>query len=239
MSPRRVDRGRLADDAVVDRLAALAQGLGDGDRAVDGVAFLIGSEQEGDRAAVLGPGGDEGFGGGDESGQRSLHVGGAAPVQHALLAQRLEGVAVPLFERAAGDDVGVAGQTEQRAAAAAARPEVADRAALDELAAEADGFQAAGDDRQATGVVGGQRATGDELLGELASVASLATAGLLSLAISRSPCSLRGLGLLVSIVETEGELLEGSAAGVAFRQLVDRRAQLVVATRLPALLRSC
>jgi hypothetical protein len=83
------------------------------------------------------------------------------------------------------------GQTEQRTAAAAPRPEVADRAALDELAAEADGFQAAGDDRQAAGVVGGQRATGDELLGEsrvasLASarVASLATASLLSLAIS-------------------------------------------------------
>jgi hypothetical protein len=162
----RVDRGRLADDAVVDRLAALAQGLGDGDRAVDGVAFLIGSKQEGDRAAVLGLGGDEGFGGGDESCQRSFHVGGAAPVQHPLLAQRLEGIAVPLFERAAGDDVGMTGQTEQRTAAAAARPEVADRAALDELAAEADGFETAGDDRQAAGVVGGQRATGDELLGE-------------------------------------------------------------------------
>jgi hypothetical protein len=67
-----VDRRRFADDAVVDRLAAALQGVGDGDGAVGGVAFLIGSEQEGDRTAMRGMCGDEGFARRDEGGQRAF-----------------------------------------------------------------------------------------------------------------------------------------------------------------------
>ena len=44
----RIDRGRLADDAEVERFAARLQGFDDGDGAVGGIAFLVRGEQEGD-----------------------------------------------------------------------------------------------------------------------------------------------------------------------------------------------
>src|SRR5207248_1371024 len=46
---QRIDRARLADDAVVDKLVARLQALDDARRAVDGGAFLVGGDEERDR----------------------------------------------------------------------------------------------------------------------------------------------------------------------------------------------
>ena len=48
-----LDRGRLADDAVVRLLAALGERLDHLHRAVGGGPFLVGSEQQRDRAAMI------------------------------------------------------------------------------------------------------------------------------------------------------------------------------------------
>ena len=67
------------------------------------------------------------LGGGDHRRQAALHVGGAPSVQHAVADDGLERVRLPLLARSGGDDVGVPGETQHRAALAMARPEVLDR----------------------------------------------------------------------------------------------------------------
>ena len=66
------------------------------------------------------------FGRGDHRGQRALHVGGAAPEQMSVANGGLERIALPFLERARRNDVGVAGETQHRPAAAARRPEIVD-----------------------------------------------------------------------------------------------------------------
>ncbi len=58
----RVDRGRLAHDAVVDQLLAALQFLDHAHRTVDCRAFLVRGEEQGDGAGVLRPLGNEDFG---------------------------------------------------------------------------------------------------------------------------------------------------------------------------------
>ena len=77
------------------------------------------------------------FGGDDEGGDRGLHVRGAAAVELAVADGRHERIGVPLGERAGRHDVGVAGEADHRAGAAAPRPEVGDVAELHRLALEA------------------------------------------------------------------------------------------------------
>jgi hypothetical protein len=118
MSPSRVDRGGLADDAEVELLAALFQLLADDHGAVDARAFLVAGDQQAMPMGRIGMCGQELLHRHREGGDRGLHVGRAAAVQLAVAVAGHEGVAGPLLQRAGGHDVGVAGE-HQRAAAAA------------------------------------------------------------------------------------------------------------------------
>ena len=89
------DRGRLADDAVIEFLAALRERLDHAHRAVDGGPLLVGSEQHRDRAGVIGMLADEIRDRRDERRDRGFHVGSAAAVEHAVPDRRRERVALP------------------------------------------------------------------------------------------------------------------------------------------------
>ena len=110
---------------------------------------------------------DELLGGGDHGGEAAFHVGGAAPVQHAIADDRREGVAAPFLEGAGGHHIGVAGEAEQGTGIAAARPEVGDAAELQGLGAEADGRQAARHQGLTAMVLGCHRGARDEVAGQV------------------------------------------------------------------------
>ena len=90
----------------------------------------------------------------DECGERSLHVGSAAAVEHLIPDRRHERVARPLLERPGRHDVGVAGKAHQRNCGAAPRPQVVDAAHADLLAFEAERLQLVAQDVEAAGIVG-------------------------------------------------------------------------------------
>jgi hypothetical protein len=122
------------------------QRFGDDDGAVDGVAFLIRGQQD-RRASRDVPDCAATKASAAVTKAASEAFMSAAPRPYSMPSpmHRQERVAVPLFERSARDDVGVAGKTEQWAAIAAASPEVGDTAAIDELAAGSRSrFEAAG-----------------------------------------------------------------------------------------------
>ena len=95
------------------------------------------------------------FGGGDHGGERALHVGRAAAEQQAIADRGLERIALPLFERAGGHDVGMAGEAQHRAALAARGPEVVDVAVAQVFDLETGRGEAARHDFLAT-LVGGR-----------------------------------------------------------------------------------
>lgn len=158
--------GGFADDAVVDVFVALSQGVDNAGGAVAAATFFVGGDEQGDAASVLGVVGDEALAGGNEAGDAGFHVGGAAAVEVSVALGGLEGGGCPLFGRAGGDDVGVAGEAEQGGAVAAPCPEVAGIAERQVFDLETDGLQALGDDVLAAVVVGGDGGLGDELFGE-------------------------------------------------------------------------
>ena len=75
-----VHGGRLADDAVVDKLVARFQYIDDFGRTVQRVALFVGSNQKRNAALVVGMFGNEAFTGGNETGDAGFHVRRAAPV---------------------------------------------------------------------------------------------------------------------------------------------------------------
>src|SRR5664280_863727 len=115
-------RGRLADDAVVERRPLRDEPVADTCRAIDRRAFLVAGDEKADAAAVIGRRPDELFGGDDHRRDRALHVGGAAAVELAITLGRHEGIAGPGRERAGRNDVGVAGEDEPLAVRALALP---------------------------------------------------------------------------------------------------------------------
>src|SRR5258706_8492052 len=86
----RVQRRWLADDAVVEPLAARLQPLDDPHRAVDRGTFFVGGQQEGDRAGVRRALGDESLHSDDERSDRGLHVGAPTAEQPAVALGRYE-----------------------------------------------------------------------------------------------------------------------------------------------------
>ena len=123
----RVGIGRLADHAVVDRLALRRQPAEHLDRPVDGVAFLVARDQQADRAgrrALMSV--QEPLGRRDEGGDGPLHVGGAAAEQLAVLDRRGVGVDRPALARAFRHDIGVPCEAEVRGLLAEPRIEVVD-----------------------------------------------------------------------------------------------------------------
>jgi hypothetical protein len=171
MSPQ-----RSTEDAVVEALPARGQRVADHHRAVDGGALLVAGEQQGQREPRVGPQGQEVLDGDHEGGQRGLHVAGAAAVEPAIAVGGREGMAVPLFQRTGGHDVGMAGE-DQRArglgarAAGAHGPQVGHAevggAAFEGLEPEAQPRQPLAEDLLAARIVGSDRRARDQLFGEL------------------------------------------------------------------------
>ena len=116
-----VDRGRLADQDHVGADLPLVQPVDDPRRAVGGIAFLVAGDQQRQRALGLSDPRD----GGDEGGDRALHVVGAAADQPAVDDLACERVDAPAF--AGRDHVEVAGEAEMRRARAADRHHVLGR----------------------------------------------------------------------------------------------------------------
>jgi hypothetical protein len=172
----RILRRRLADDAIVDSLAARLEPLDDADRAVDRRAFFVRSQQKRDRAGVARALGNEGLDRDDERGDRGLHVGAAAAEKPAVAQRRDERVAVPLRKWPRRDDVRVAGKAQQGGPVAAPRPQVVDFAEAHRLGAKAGFFEPPGEKRLAAAVFGGYRAAADEFLREFENALQRATA---------------------------------------------------------------
>ncbi len=122
--PHHGGRGGLADDAPADLLVTGLQGVDHPGGTVDEGPLLVGGDEEGNRPSVIRMLGHEALDRHHHGCQRALHVGGAAPVQHAILDGRLERRGVPFVQRAGGHHVCVAGEAEQWPFAAAAGPEV-------------------------------------------------------------------------------------------------------------------
>ena len=102
------DRGRLADDAVVQHVATRGQGVADFDRAVKRRAFFVAGQQESDRQRGLRVRGQKLFHRHHHRRDGAFHVGGTAPVQHAAALRGCERRAVPLRQGAGRHHVGVA-----------------------------------------------------------------------------------------------------------------------------------
>ena len=159
-------RRRLADDARVDHLAPALKRRDDECAAVDGVALLVGRQQDRDRAAATSRAGDT-LGRGYHRRHRAFHVRGATAVEKAVALGRREGIARPLFYRAGWHDVNVTGQADNRARRPMTCPQVADRSAIESLAREAGRRQARRHQTQAAAVRRRDRSARDELPGEL------------------------------------------------------------------------
>ena len=119
-----VGRGGFADDAVVDDLVACPQCFHHPDRAVHRRALFVGRDQQCDRARVRRMFCNESLNGGDEGGERGLHVGRAAAKQLSIAFTGLERVGVPLIERPRGHHIRVAGEADQRRRRALTCPEI-------------------------------------------------------------------------------------------------------------------
>ncbi len=132
-----------------------------------GRAFLVAGDEEGDGTLVLRVVGDEALDGDDHRRQAAFHVRRAAPAEHALVVdQGVEGLVLPGLQRAGGDHVGVPGEAQHRAVAAAPCPEVVHLLDAHRLQGEAGGFQAAHHQGLAVGVERRDGGAADQLAGE-------------------------------------------------------------------------
>jgi hypothetical protein len=93
--PERLRVRRLAQDAVVEALAALMRPMQQFRGAVDGRAFLVARDQEADRAREIRRRVKEGERRGHHAGEPALHVDGAAPIKMAVLDEAAEGIVAP------------------------------------------------------------------------------------------------------------------------------------------------
>ncbi len=129
---------RLADQAPVDLLSAALEVIDDPACPVARIAFFIAGDQKSNGAAVPGAARDESLAGGHHGGQAAFHVGGATPIEEAVVEMGGEWRRDPIALGPARHDVGVAGEAEQRRGAAAAGPEIFDLSEGQPLDIEAD-----------------------------------------------------------------------------------------------------
>ena len=133
--------GRLADQAHVEPFVVSVEPFQHFLGAVDGVAFLVARNEQADRAAeVCAAVVQEARDGGHEGGNRPLHVGCAAAVQDAVAHLSGEGIVGPVGRIAFRHDIGMAGETEIRAAGSQPGVQV-----VDPMCAVAKGKTAAGE----------------------------------------------------------------------------------------------
>ncbi len=163
--------GRLADDAGIERLAALRHPVEELARAVDRRGLLVAGDEEADRAVEIAAVCEEARRGGDETGDRALHVGGAAAIERAVEHLAAERIDRPALEIARRHDVGMAGEAEIAARVAAARVEIEDRRGaflreLDNVAGKAQPFERLGEERDRALVLRRHGRPADERGGE-------------------------------------------------------------------------
>ena len=137
----------------------------DGFGAVRAVAFFVAGEEQG-KGAGMRRGGKALQGDGHRSDAR-FHVGGATAVESAVAEGGFEGRARPGGKVAGRDDVGMAGEGDERRAAAVRRPEVVGVAEAEVADGKACRVQAGGDERLATGIIRGDGGAADERLQEV------------------------------------------------------------------------
>src|SRR5258706_11711745 len=101
-----------------------------------------------------------------ESGDRSLHVGGAASEELSVALGGDERVAVPLLDRAGRHDVGVTHEADKGAGVAAPSPEIAHLAVPDRLERKSDPREPFGEYPLAAAVFRGDRAPRDQFAGK-------------------------------------------------------------------------
>ena len=159
-------RGRLADDAVIQFDLALFERLYHAHRAVGSRAFFIGSKHDRQRTRMIRMLGDEIRQRYDKGGQRAFHVGSAATVQDTIANGRLEGITLPLLDRAGRHHIGVTSETNQRRCGAATRPQIVDAAHADFFADKTQRLEDAGQQVEATGIGRRDRGAGNQLFGK-------------------------------------------------------------------------
>ena len=157
-------RRRFAGEAVVDVLAAGAEMFDDAAHAIDGVALLVRSQQQGDRAPVMRMPRNEFLQRQHECGDAALHVGGAASVQLPVADGGRERIAGPGLDRAGRHDIGMTEEDEDRRTAAVTGPEILHRTERQMLDGETRLAQAFGDQVLATGIVRRHRWARDQIL---------------------------------------------------------------------------
>ena len=169
---KRRGRGRLADEAGIERLAARGQPFEHSFGAVDPRPFLVPGDQQADRAGKAGGSfGKPALDGGDEGGDRALHVNRTAAPQRAVAQARGERVERPGLARPRRHHVGVPGKAQIGPPLAKAGIEVDDRVAAvaaehQAVAGETEVFEISGDDRERALVFGGDARPADQLGGE-------------------------------------------------------------------------
>jgi hypothetical protein len=164
--PQLLATRRLADQGIVDVLAALLEPLDDLGRAVDCRAFLVAGEKKRDRAWMARVRGDEGLDRRHHGRDRALHIRRAPSVEHPVANDRVEGVGIPEIQRPGRHHVGMSGQTQQWSLGAAPRPEIRDLAEGHRLDGEADRRQTLGDEFLTALILGRDRGTADEFTGQ-------------------------------------------------------------------------
>ena len=173
--------GRFAYDAVVEPFAARLEHVADDNGAIDGRAFLVAGEQEGDVEWCVRLRDDEFLHRDNEGGDRRFHVARAAAVELAVALGGREWIAAPLLERAGGYHIRVARENYGfdsfwrlcRVRCRPFRPQIANaecvRPAVDDLVDKAQRRQARGDHFDAAGVQRRDRGASDELFSKQAS----------------------------------------------------------------------
>ena len=162
-----VHAGRLADDAVVNRLAAPTKRLHDSRRPVDRCAFFVRRDQQRNRPSVRGMRGNESLRGGDECGERGLHVGRAAAIDKAVTLRGGEGIAPPPLDGARGHHVGMPREADHGRAGPAPRPQVVHLPVAQTLDLESSRGQAGSEDLLTAVVIRRNGAPCDELARQL------------------------------------------------------------------------
>ena len=124
----RIGRSRLADDAGVEALRRVPQPSQHLFRAVDRDPLLVAGDQQADRAGeAVAARRHKPLGGGDERGDRPLHVHRAAAAQFAVAQAGGERLERPALDRPRGHDIGMPGEAQIGPALAEPCVEIGDR----------------------------------------------------------------------------------------------------------------
>ena len=152
----------FTNNAVINVDAFLRELGEDGFAAVRAVAFFVAGEQQREGAGVRR--GGEALQGDGHRGNTRFHVGSATAVEFAVANGWRKRRRGPGGKVAGRNDVSVSSEGDERRATAVRRPEIVGVAEAEMADGKACRVQTGGDQRLATGVVGGDGGAADEFL---------------------------------------------------------------------------